>query len=127
MPPRTASPEVCEDRRLSLQPVDLCANGPREDQVRGVPTKLAELVLEMLLRLAGSIPASPLRLELRDKLGCCGHSTIIAGLAVVRSRPAYTASFSSLAGRNATFLLALILMASPVAGLRPILAARFRT
>ena len=40
---------------------------------------------------------------------------------------AYTASFSSLAGRNAIFLLALILMASPVAGFRPILAARFRT
>ena len=40
---------------------------------------------------------------------------------------AYTASFSSLAGRNASFLLALILMASPVAGFRPIRAARFRT
>src|ERR1700722_10640965 len=40
---------------------------------------------------------------------------------------AYTAPFSSLAGRNATFLLALILMASPVAGFRPIRAARFRT
>ena len=39
----------------------------------------------------------------------------------------YTASFSSLAGRNAIFLLALILIASPVAGFRPILAARFRT
>jgi hypothetical protein len=39
----------------------------------------------------------------------------------------YTASFSSLAGRNAIFLLALILMASPVAGFRPIRAARFRT
>src|SRR5271166_1428947 len=39
----------------------------------------------------------------------------------------YTASFSSLAGRKATFLLAFILIASPVAGLRPILAARFRT
>jgi hypothetical protein len=35
-------------------------------------------------------------------------------------------SFSSLAGRNATFLLALILMASPVAGLRPIRAGRLR-
>ena len=31
----------------------------------------------------------------------------------------YTASFSSLAARNATFLLALILIASPVAGFRP--------
>ncbi len=48
--------------------------------------------------------------------------------AIETGRPfAYTASFSSLAGRNATFLLALILIASPVAGFRPILAARFRT
>jgi hypothetical protein len=39
----------------------------------------------------------------------------------------YTASLSSLAGRKAIFLLALILMASPVAGFRPILAARYRT
>ena len=44
-----------------------------------------------------------------------------------RWAPDYTASFSSLAGRNATFLLALILMASPVAGFRPIRAARLRT
>src|SRR6185503_21339883 len=34
---------------------------------------------------------------------------------------------SSLAARNATFLLALILIASPVAGLRPMRAARLRT
>ena len=39
----------------------------------------------------------------------------------------YTASFSSLAARNAILLLALILMASPVAGFRRIRAARFRT
>src|SRR5262245_57816677 len=38
-----------------------------------------------------------------------------------------TASFSSLAARKATFLLALILMGSPVAGLRPMRAARWRT
>ena len=37
----------------------------------------------------------------------------------------YTASFSSLAARNATFLLALILIASLVAGFRPIRAGRF--
>ena len=36
-------------------------------------------------------------------------------------------SFSSLATRKATFLLALILIASPVAGLRPMRAARFLT
>jgi hypothetical protein len=41
--------------------------------------------------------------------------------------PSYTASFSSFAGRNATFLLALISIASPVAGFRPIRAARVRT
>jgi hypothetical protein len=38
-----------------------------------------------------------------------------------------TASLSSLAARKATFLLALIWIASPVAGLRPIRAARLRT
>src|SRR5262245_25157477 len=38
-----------------------------------------------------------------------------------------TASFSSLAARKATFLLALILIGSPVAGLRPMRAARLRT
>src|ERR1700676_2182614 len=38
-----------------------------------------------------------------------------------------TASLSSLAARKATFLLALIWIASPVAGLRPMRAARLRT
>src|ERR1700730_9644429 len=38
-----------------------------------------------------------------------------------------TASLRSLAARNATFLLALILIGSPVAGLRPMRAARLRT
>src|SRR5204862_7121416 len=38
-----------------------------------------------------------------------------------------TASFSSLAARKATFLLALIWISSPVAGLRPLRAARLRT
>src|SRR5262249_35275826 len=42
-------------------------------------------------------------------------------------RDAYTASFKSFAARKAIFLLALILMASPVAGLRPIRAGRLRT
>src|SRR5579884_2332130 len=37
------------------------------------------------------------------------------------------ASFNSLDARNATFLLALIWIASPVAGLRPMRAARLRT
>ena len=46
---------------------------------------------------------------------------------LLTSYRAYTASFSFLAGRKAIFLLALILIASPVAGFRPILAARFRT
>jgi hypothetical protein len=39
----------------------------------------------------------------------------------------YTVSFSSLVGRKAIFLLALILMASPVAGFLPMRAASFRT
>jgi hypothetical protein len=38
-----------------------------------------------------------------------------------------TAIFNSLDARKATFLLALILIASPVAGLRPMRAARFLT
>jgi hypothetical protein len=38
-----------------------------------------------------------------------------------------TASFSSFATRNATFLLAAILMASPVPGLRPMRSSRCRT
>src|SRR6516164_5530852 len=42
-------------------------------------------------------------------------------------RAIHTASFKSLAARNATFLLALNLIASPVAGLRPMRAARFLT
>src|SRR5262249_23404348 len=37
------------------------------------------------------------------------------------------ASFNSLAARKATFLLALIWIGSPVAGLRPMRAARLRT
>jgi hypothetical protein len=47
--------------------------------------------------------------------------------AITSHQAGYTASFSSLAARNATFLLALILIASPVAGLRPIRAGRFLT
>src|SRR3981189_2952750 len=39
---------------------------------------------------------------------------------------AYTASFNSLVARKATFLLALILIGWPVAGLRAMPAARFR-
>jgi hypothetical protein len=41
--------------------------------------------------------------------------------------PTQTASFSSFAGRNATFLLAAICIISPVAGLRPVRASRWRT
>ena len=40
---------------------------------------------------------------------------------------AYKLSFSSFAARKAIFLLALILIASPVAGFRPILAGNART
>ena len=45
----------------------------------------------------------------------------------VASASCQTASLSSLAARKATFLLALIWIASPVAGLRPMRAARLRT
>jgi hypothetical protein len=41
--------------------------------------------------------------------------------------PRQTASFSSSAGRNATFLLAAICIISPVAGLRPVRASRWLT
>ena len=68
-------------------------------------------------------------------LGACrvwfkgaGRRPRSATRAAIISQPSgYTASFSSLAARNATFLLALILIASPVAGLRPIRAGRFLT
>src|SRR5215470_14620537 len=45
----------------------------------------------------------------------------------VQRGPRQTASLSSLAARKATFLLALIWIGSPVAGLRPMRAARLRT
>src|SRR6266849_2105155 len=46
---------------------------------------------------------------------------------LVPRESAQTASLRSLDARNATFLLALILIGSPVAGLRPMRAARWRT
>src|SRR5947208_866120 len=48
-------------------------------------------------------------------------------LEMVPRASAQTASLRSLDARNATFLLALILIGSPVAGLRPMRAARWRT
>ena len=45
----------------------------------------------------------------------------------VRPEIGQTDSFNSLEARKATFLLALIWIASPVAGLRPMRAARLRT
>ena len=67
----------------------------------------------------------------RSRSGATAHRTRRRGALIYRRYApvavcAYTASFNSLAGRNATFLLALILMVSPVAGFRPILAVRFR-
>src|SRR6202048_1048902 len=50
-----------------------------------------------------------------------------SGLPPSSSSDSQTDSLSSLAARNATFLLALIWMGSPVAGLRPMRAARLRT
>ena len=91
-------------------------------------------MLEVLLGLRGDISHTSFPLEFDDKLPGCAHPVTIEQSAAVeegmlcKPQPlAYTASFSSLAGRNATFLLALILMVAPVAGFRPILAARFRT
>src|SRR5262245_66249869 len=68
----------------------------------------------------------------RDRRGgLCGQRKISLGewgsLLLHGRRDAYTASFKSFAARKAIFLLALILMASPVAGLRPIRAGRLRT
>ena len=47
--------------------------------------------------------------------------------AVQKANDGQTASLSSLEARKATFLLALIWIGSPVAGLRPMRAARLRT
>src|ERR1043165_8948379 len=50
-----------------------------------------------------------------------------SGPRLQKADPDQTASLSSFAARKATFLLALILIGSPVAGLRPMRAARLRT
>src|SRR5262249_35924269 len=68
----------------------------------------------------------------RDRRGgLCGQRKISLGewgnFALTVRRDAHTAFFKSFAARKAIFLLALILMASPVAGLRPIRAGRLRT
>ncbi len=86
-------------------------------------------MLEVLLGLRRDIPISPFPLEFGDELPGCAHLVTIAGCrrGSQWTSHSYTASFSSFAGRKAIFLLALILMASPVAGFRPIRAARFRT
>src|SRR5260370_28319336 len=54
-------------------------------------------------------------------------TAMLPGWKLVGRASAQTASLRSLDARNATFLLALILIGSPVAGLRPIRAARWRT
>ena len=91
-------------------------------------------MLEVLLGLRRDIPHSSFSLEFDDELPGCVHPATIGQSAAVeegmlcKPQPlAYTASFSSLAGRNAIFLLALILMASPIAGFRPYVTALFRT
>src|SRR5437016_1526912 len=55
------------------------------------------------------------------------RTAMLSGWKLLGRASAQTASLSSFAARNATFLLALILIGSPVAGLRPIRAARWRT
>ena len=87
-------------------------------------------MLEVLLGLRRDIPNSSFPLEFDDELPGCVHPVTIGQSAASKRAfwtSRYTASFSSFDGRNAIFLLALILMVSPVAGLRPILAALFRT
>src|SRR5262245_6507880 len=72
---------------------------------------------------------------LRKCAGCANHALGATntrprrgGVPTHRADPLrYTAALSSLTARNATFLLALILMAWPVAGLRPMRAGRLRT
>jgi hypothetical protein len=86
-----------------------------------VAQQLDSVVVDGLLVWRGEAVAAVTQ-RLDGLLGEAG----LARLALVRE-PLELAAFSSLAGRNAIFLLALILMASPVAGFRPILAARFRT
>ena len=74
--------------------------------------------------IAGALPA-----DVDDVHKCKGADPRAGSLARQPSDgvQAQTASFRSLAARKATFLLALILMASPVAGLRPMRAGRLRT
>ena len=65
-------------------------------------------MLEVLLGLRRDIPTSPFPLEFGDELSGYAHSGMIgewADPAVNRPRT-YTASFSSLATRKATFMLA---------------------
>ena len=81
-------------------------------------------MLEVLLGLRRDISHPSFPLEFDDELPGCAHPVTIEQSAAVEEgmlcKPqAYTASFSSLAGRNAIFLLALILMASPIAGSVP--------
>jgi hypothetical protein len=80
---------------------------------------------------ACSVPASPPG----SANGCA--AAVVAGRAVHTATDRgqkwglwscdQTASFSSFAGRKATFLLAAICIVSPVAGLRPVRASRWRT
>ncbi len=73
------------------------------------------------VRAADQPPNRPLRRRLR----CAWLLRGAARLAGPESR--YTASFKSLAGRNAIFLLAATSTDSPVAGLRTVRAGRSRT
>lgn len=123
---KQGSAELPKRGRLSVQPVDFHLYRRRKCRGRRIPTELAELVLDVLVGLRRDIPTSPFPLEFSNELPGCCHSSSIPVFAFGFDPP-YTVSFNSLAGRKATFLLALILIASPVAGFRPIRAARFRT
>src|SRR5262252_9625524 len=83
------------------------------------------------LRAANGVPPSGLRWTViytpRSGLGCLNRYPGSPCRTPPLKRNGQTASLSSLAARKATFLLALILIGSPVAGLRPMRAARLRT
>ena len=66
-----------------------------------------DIMLEMQFGLGRDIPASPFSLEFGDELACCCHPSSIAGLTCQAHQ---------------FFLLALISIASPVAGFQPIRA-----
>jgi hypothetical protein len=94
--------------------------------------RLAQLVERLLYTqdVGGSSPSPPTRKSLHQnetagEKPIAPHLPLFPGGSGRKSRQ--IDSFNSLDARNATFLLALIWICSPVAGLRPMRAARLRT